>query len=116
MFLRALPNLKSAVEQLCAANNMRVTNYDAVELPAHWRTLCCLADDEVCNISGLAISSFIPDNLINRDNHEPDDDCLEVLTDGEEETRKLLVQYAHCEELDMVLAQFFEGELRALLR
>jgi hypothetical protein len=116
--LRDLPQLKSAVQALAAANNMPCCDQalDAIDIPDEWRVRCCLADDQVGDLSGLSLDTYIPHEEINTDNADPQDDCLETMVDGEESVKNLLVMHTNSGELDQVLNAFFDGELSKLLQ
>ena len=111
MNLNNLPNLLGAVQYLCSVNGMPYPDV-TVALPDGWRVRACLADTSAGELSGIAISSYVDEDTLESTGTAPDDDCIEVLCDGEECVRSQLVTAAHCEELDTVLEAFFDGELR----
>ena len=115
MKLAQLPNLRNAVEYLCSVNNIPHDQLGAVELPPVWQVRACLADTQADELSGMAMGSYVGENILRACDTAPDDDCIEVLCDGEETARKHLAAAAHCEELDAVLEAFFDGELRQCL-
>ena len=119
MNLSQLPNLRAAVAAMAAANGVinrqHQPDLDKVHIPTAWVERAIAADGQARAMSGLAINSFIPEDEIDPALATSADDCIDIMTDGEESVKNLLVMYSGAVALDTILDAFFDGELAPLL-
>lgn len=115
MLLQDMPYLLTAVQELCRCNNMSCANLRGLQIPEAWEQRAEYANNTAADLDGRPLKDFIPQDQIDSDLAAPDDLAIDVLVDGEESVKNLLVMYANAQHLDIVLESFFDGELQELL-
>lgn len=108
------PNLSAALQVFCKTHGIELrSNIAEITVPGSYITKFEIAEAAVIIMTGKQLGNIVPPDMIDTDIAMPTDDALEVAVSGEESVVKLLASMtAGGEELDELLQNFYDGELR----